>query len=110
MNVIKSSGNISKKDMFNMTEGGSSNKMSDAIGQTLDMAGWILYETEDSKGQTVTALAVIEKNGLISSTISETFIKQFNKILDFMDGEDFNLKVIGGTSKNGRQFVTCEIA
>lgn len=110
MNVIKSSGNIDKKAMFNMTEGGTSNKVSDSIGEVLELAAWIMYETEDSKGKNVTALSLLEKNGLIYATISETFIKKFNKILDYMAGEEFNIKVIGGTSKNGRQFVDCEIA
>lgn len=110
MNIIKSSGNIDKKAMFNMTEGGTSNKVSDAVGEVLELDAWVMYETEDSKGQPVTALAMLEKDGLIYATISETFIRKFNKIVAYMDGEDFNIKVVGGTSKNGRQFVDCEIA
>ena len=110
MNIIKSSGNIDKKAMFNMTEGGTSNKVSDAVGEVLELAAWVMYETEDSKGQPVTALAMLEKDGLIYATISETFIKKFNKIVNYMEDEDFNIKVVGGTSKNGRQFVDCEIA
>lgn len=110
MRIIKSSGNIDKKAMFNMTEGGTSNKVSDAVGEVIHIDSWVLYETEDSKGQQVTALAILEKNGLIYATISDTFVKKFNKILDYMDGEEFDVKVIGGTSKSGRQFVDCEIA
>ena len=110
MRVIKSSGNMDKKAMFNMTEGGTSNKVSDAIGEVLHIDSWVMYETEDSKGQPVTALSILEKDGLIYATISETFIKKFVKILDYMEGEDFDVKVIGGTSKNERQFVDCEIA
>lgn len=113
MDIIKSSGNIDKKAMFNMTEGGSSNKVSDAIGEVIELAGWVLYSTTDSKGNPIVALSMLQKNGLIYATISETFIKKFEKIVNFAEKEldgDFNIRVIGGTSKNGRQFVDCEIA
>lgn len=110
MRIIATSGdNISKKDMFNMTQG-SSNKMSDSVGEVIELAAWILYETEDSKGNPVIALSVQELNGLISSTISATFIKQFNAIREFMGDEPFNIKVVSGTSKNNREYITCEIA
>ena len=113
MEIIKSSGNIDKKAMFNMTEGGSSNKVSAAIGEVIDLAGWVLYRTEDSKGNPVTALSLLQKNGLIYATISETFIKKFDKIVAFAEKEldgVFDIRVIGGTSKNGCQYVDCEIA
>ena len=110
MQIIAASRNdLGKKVIFNMTEGASSNKMSDSVGEVIELKAWIIYETEDSKGNQVTALAVQEPNGIISSTISETFIRQFNKIRAFMGEDPFNIRVVSGTSNNGRQYITCEV-
>ena len=109
MLVKRQSGEFSKGKIFNMTQG-SVAKVSDSVGNVLELAGWILYEDEDKDGNLQTVLALKETNGLISATISKTFIEQFLKMADFMDGEDYNIKVVGGTSNAGRNYITCEVA
>lgn len=110
MKIIKYKGDFTKVDIFNMTQGTTLAKVSDSIGEVMELEGWILYEDEDKDGNLQTVLALKEKNGLMSATISKTFIDQFNKALEFMGEEDFNIKVVGGKSKNGRDYVTCELA
>ena len=109
MEIIKKSGEFTKGEVFNMTQG-NPDKVSEHKGEVMELDGWVLYEDENSKGQTQRVLALREKNGYISATISNTFINQFLKIVEFMGDEEYNIRVVGGTSKNGREYITCEVA
>lgn len=109
MKIKNVQGEFTKAEVFNMTQGGTVAKISEHAGEVLELGGWILYEDENTEGCTQEVLALKEKNGLISATISPTFIKQFKKALEFMGDEAFNIKVVTGTSKSNRTYVTCEL-
>lgn len=110
MNIITQSGEFTKGEIFNLTQGTNLDKVSDHIGEVLELDKWVIYEDEDKDGKIQTVLALIEKNGLLSATISKTFIEQFKKLTEFMDGEEYSIRVVGGTSKNNREYITCEVA
>ena len=42
-------------------------------------------------------------------TISQTFIKSFLEIVDIMGTDPFAIVITGGKSKNGRDYVNCEL-
>lgn len=107
MKIIKSKGDFTKAEIFNMTQGTVA-KVSDHVGEVLELAGWVLYEDEDKDGKAQSVLALKELNGMVSATISRPFIEQFFKMLEFMGDEEFNIKVIGATSKNNREYIICE--
>ena len=61
---------------------------------------------ENYKGKVL----VIEAAGEMFGTISKTFIREFTALVDEM-GEDLgDIKIITGTSKKGRDYVSCELA
>ena len=53
---------------------------------------------------------MIESEGEVFGTISKTFIREFVDIIAaFGDDPDLAIKVVSGTSRAGRKFVSCEI-
>ena len=109
MKILNSKGNFTKAEIFNITQGATLMKVSEHVGETLELEGFILYGDEDQKGEIQEVLALKETNGMMSATISQTFIRQFKKALEFMGEESFNIRVVGGKSKSGRDYITCEI-
>lgn len=111
MNIIAQSGELTRKESYNLMEDPNQSKMSDHVGEVLEMKAWILYENTNKDGQDQKVLSIMEESGLVSSTISPTFIKSFENILDFMKGsdEEWTIQVLGGTSKNGREYITCKL-
>lgn len=85
-------------------------KMMDAADSVLEVNAWLNYEDVDEKTGEIRTIVVIQtKDGEMFGTVSPTFIKEFNQIVDFF-GEDVGLiSVLTGTSKNGRQFITCTV-
>lgn len=109
MKVLRTSENLTKIDIYNMTEG-DTEKLLEAIDADLKIGAWILGEDEDQKGNVREVLVIKEagEDGLIYGTISETFITKFKKALDYV-GEINVIRVTGGTSKNGREFISMKL-
>ena len=84
--------------------------MAEAAGSTLNPTAWVLYEVLDDKTGEMKTVLVIEDNGEMFGTISKTFIKAFCKACEFFDNEVGAIKVIEGTTKAGRKYITCELA
>ena len=110
MKTIKSKGEFTKGEIFNLTQGSDIDKVSDHVGEILNIKGWILYEDENIKGEIQTVLVFMEHDGTIMATISKTFIEQFEKMSEFMGDDDYKVQIVGGTSKNGREYISCKVA
>ena len=82
--------------------------MKDIDGSTITPEAWILYEDVNLRGETVEVLSVLA-DGEIYSTISETFKREFFKIVDFFGGDVGSIRVITGSTKAGRSYVTCAV-
>lgn len=78
-------------------------------GEILDVEGYCDYEDVNTKGETNNVLCIIDSEGLTYSTISATFKKSFTDIAEMMGNEKYQIKVVKGTSKSGRDFVDCEL-
>lgn len=109
MEIIKTSRELSKKEIFKLTES-DTYKMSDAAGLILEIDCWVLYNDLDRKGLDQQVLTVLDKNGQIYGTISQTFINKFRRMADFFGDELTEVMVKKGTSKAGREYITCDIA
>ena len=102
---------LSKKQLYELTMSPKTQKMKDAKGSVVDVAAWCIYEDEDSNGETRKVLAVLTPEGETLATNSSTFMDDFSKMCDlFGDGGVGRLEVISGTSKAGREFITCAYA
>ena len=106
--LIASFPQLSKRDAYKLTKG-SATKISEIAGSVITPEQWALYEDTDIKtGETKTVLTIIadqEKFG----TISPTFIREFMDAAEEFDGDVGSIKVVPGTTRNGREYVTCEL-
>lgn len=109
MEIIKQVGEFTKGEVFNVTQG-STAKISDMVDTIIEPAGWILYKDENFRGELQEVLVIKDGNGYLLGTISTTFINQFLKMCDFMKGEDYAIRVVGGKTKAGSNYITCKVA
>lgn len=101
----------SKKLLYKMTVSAGQNvqKMTEEQrSRSYPVDVYVLYDDINEKGEEHRILSILSGNEKLS-TISQTFIKSFMRIVDLMDGDPFAILVTGGESKNGRKFVDCEL-
>lgn len=101
--------NMGKRDAYRLTKAQDVNKMQTLTGATIAPERWVLFEDPDPKTGEIKTVLVIESNGEKFGTISKTFIDAFIDAAEEF-GEDLGeITVVGGKSKAGRDFITCEI-
>lgn len=114
MQIINQSGNLSTKDVYHLTMNPATQKMKDIKGQRLEVDCWCIYEdVQKSTGAVQEILAIKTPEGEIFATNSPTFIDDFMRMWDLFtqSGETVHaVNVISGTSKAGREFITCSFA
>ena len=104
MNFIKTNiDTANKKEVYRLTKGDSTKIEGLEKGLSIPVDKYALYEEGDKK--VLTFISGNQKYG----TISATFIKSFMEILDIMEDEEFAVVITGGQSKNGRNYVNCEL-
>lgn len=111
MKLINSSGNLTPKEIYNLTKSPKTQKMKDAIGSRIEIGVWASYEDVNKKtGELQEVLAIMTPDGEIFATNSPTFKEDFFEMLElFRDmGETVHaISVISGTSNAGREFISC---
>ena len=114
MEIKKVTEGLKAGDIYNMTKGSGIRKMQDAKGEVLKVEKYVLYTDEDMEGNTKDVLSVETVEGVRYATNSKTFIRNFFDILDMFDsmGEAYGMAFAVGsaTSKNGREYLTCDVA
>jgi len=101
---------LSKRDAYRLTKAQSVKKMSEAAGSVLNPTAWVLFEDLNSKTGELQTVLVMEDSGEMFATVSKTFIKEFCDACEAFDNNPGAIKVIEGTTKSGRKFITCELA
>lgn len=115
MKIIKSyPENLTMKQAYNMTRNPDSRPMKTLEGATFNIEAYALYEDENAKGDTQEVLALLTSDGDTFSTISATFKRDFEAIVDVVNlyGADLttvDIEVIGGESKQGRHYIGCKM-
>lgn len=115
MKIIKSfPENLTMKQAYSLTRNPDSRPMKMLEGSTFNIEAYALYEDINSKGETQEVLAVLTKEGDTFSTISATFKRYFDAIVDMATqyGADLatvDIEVIGGESKQGRHYIGCKM-
>lgn len=115
MEIIKRTDGLTAKDLYNMTKGSMVRKMSDAKGEVLDVLHYIVYKDTNSETSEVSVvLSMMTTSGGIYATNSKTFIRNFLDILTMYEdtGEEVPTKfaVSSARSRNGREFLVCDLA
>lgn len=111
MQIIKASENLTAKDIYTLTMNPNTEKMKDVKGQRIELGKWALYEDINKKTEEPQQiLAVSTPEGEAFATNSPTFIDDFMNMLELFSsmGETVPAIVVSsGTSKAGREFITC---
>lgn len=114
MEIIKKSEGLNSADLYALTKGNDVRKMTDAKGETLDVAKFVLYKDEDVNGNQMTVLALETMDGAKYATNSKTFVRNFTDIVAiFGEGnEELPTRYVIGSkmSKSNREYLTCDIA
>ena len=85
-------------------------KMSDAEDSILEVKAWLKYTDIDTKTGEVNEILTLETvDGEMFATVSDTFKREFDDIVSFFGDDVGAIRVIGGTSKAGRKFITCTV-
>lgn len=109
MTIIGATDGLTKRDIYKLTMDANIKKMSDYIGVEFTPVKHAFYTDENSKGETNEILSIMDENGDVYATNSATFKQDFAKMLDLFGDEDFQMTVVSGISKNGREFITCAL-
>ena len=111
MKIINSSENLTPKEIYSLTMSPKTQKMKDAIGSRIEIGAWASYEDVNKKtGEILEVLAIMTPEGEIFATNSPTFKKDFFQMQELFQnmGETVHaISVISGTSKAGREFISC---
>lgn len=113
MKIIMTSHELSATERYHLTMSPAVSKMKNSVGETIPVKSWALYNDTNRDGKEQEILSVLTNNGEIYATNSPTFIDDFLKMWNlFKDaGETVTaVNVISGTSKAGREFITCTFA
>ena len=111
MQIINSSANLSVKEMYHLTMNPNTAKMKDCKGQRIEFVAWALYQDVNRKsGELMDILAIRTPEGETFATNSPTFINDFISMWELFTNMGETVKAIevtSGTSKAGREFITC---
>ena len=108
MEIIAANKELTKEEIYFLTKSQEVRKMAEAADSTFDLKSWAIYLDHNNDGEEVELFSMLTEDGEIFATNSPTFIRAFREILDIFDPEYIKrLKVMNGTSKNNRTFVTC---
>ena len=95
---------MDNRTAFKLMKSPEVKKMIAAENSILEVAEWLMFTDTN-----YTVLTVKTDDGEMFGTISETFIKAFDEIVSFFGNDVGAIKVIKGTSKNGREYITCTV-
>lgn len=112
MEVIKKfPEDMDPKTAYKLMKSPEVKKMSEAEGSILEIESWIHYNSPDRETEEIKeVIAIATPDGELFATISNTFREEFTDMVNYFGSDLGAIKVIAGTSKAGRKYITCSIA
>ena len=108
MEIIKTSGELNKMELYNLTMGLTTSLAK--YGEPIHPVKWCLYKDTNAKdGGEVEILAILDDAGHTLSTISDTFKRSFFAINDLYDGDITKVIIVAQAkeAKSGRTYIDC---
>lgn len=100
----------SKKDLYKMTHSNTSVPIKElADGHVINPINFVEFVDVNSKGEENYVLAIMDADGTIYNTISNTFKNEFYDMVNSFELE-FECVKLSGKTKAGRDFITCQLA
>lgn len=111
MNIVKAwpESIVSDKRMIYKLSRAESTSLQKIVGEEITPKAWMVREDMNHKGENVTVLSIVDDSNNVYSTVSKTFMNEFDEINRIMDGEEFSVLVKAGVTKGGKDFITCEL-
>ena len=97
------------RTQYKLIKSPDSQKMSSAEDSVLKVKSWILFTDEDFTGDEREVLVIETEDGEIFATVSDVFKREFLGITNFFGDDVGDLRIVGGKSRNGRNFITCSV-
>lgn len=111
MNILfKSSESLDKRSLYIHTRASAISIKDVDDGTVLDPLEIVVYSDTNSKDEEVIITSIITTDGKHYATNSRFFREELGVIWELMKPDPFKLVVRKSKSKNGRTFVTCELA
>lgn len=109
--IIKTSGELSFQQLYNLTSGNGAEKLSAHAGEEIPLDVWAIFEDVSGKTGELYEVAAFEVDGVVIATNSPTFVDTFKNILEMAKEVGANVdkvRISSGTAKSGRTFYYCE--
>lgn len=100
---------LDPRTRYKLTKSPDIKRMKDAKDSVLPVESWVHY-IDDSNGDEKEVLAISTTDNEIFATISPVFIKEFFNIIEVFGEDPGEIKVFGGKTRAGREFIACTIA
>ena len=107
MNIINQSRELTKMEIYKLTEGKKTISVKDAVGLTFRVDAWCEYEDQNEKGDKSHVLSILATDGCVYTTVSEVFRRSFMRILQVFGDDMPEIEIIDGESKNNRTYYDC---
>lgn len=105
--IISNPMNYAGKELYRVTKSQSIKKVS-TIETAVTVNGYVIFTDTDKDGNEIEILSIDTNDGAFA-TNSKTFIESFLDIVEML-GAPVEIVVGHGTSKNGRNYIYCDIA
>lgn len=99
---------LDPRTRYKLTKSPDVKRMKDAKDSVLPVKNWIHY-IDDSSGEEKEVLAISTTDDEIFATISPVFMKEFFNIIEVFGDDPGEIKVFGGKTRAGREFIACTI-
>lgn len=112
LKVLNKNREMSNAEIYRMTRNQTNEKMSDYKGEIVTIVDWVEYEdVSENDGEIRRLLSVKTDDGRVLVTNSATFRRELFYMLEIFGNEPLPpVKIVGGTSKGGREFITAALA
>lgn len=104
--------NASKGTIYNLTMSPKMKQMRTLKGSRVEIAAWCIYEDTNAKtGELQPILSIQTPEGEVFGTNSATMQADFLRMVDVFGADGIGaIEIISGTSKAGREYITCSYA
>lgn len=97
-----------KKALYRMAHQ-DSKKPAEHIGEVVEVLGWAYVDDVNKKSGEPQKVLYLDTDSGTFGTISPTFVEAFLDIVETFGNDFRHIEVCGGVSKNGRNFVSCNL-
>lgn len=110
MEITYKQGINEAKDLYFLTTSPSIHKLTEKSGQQIKIKKCVRY-SDVMGGEIREAVAIMDADGTVYASASPTFIRDFDRMVAIFAEYDevvHTIEVVSGTSRNGRNYLTCK--